>query len=57
MKAVHHPGIHLGPINIDWDSLIVPLGTILMVVVIYFLAGGEAGMVPTSGLIDHNQAP
>ena len=56
MKAVHHPGLHLGPINIDWDSLIVPLGTILMVVVIYFLAGGEAGMVPASGLIHHNLA-
>ena len=57
MKAVHHPGIHFGEFDIDWESLIVPLGAILMIAVILFLAGGEAGVVPVSGLIDVNLAP
>ena len=52
MKAAHHPGIHFGPINVDWSALIVPLGTILMLVVARLFFAGGAGAVETSVLMN-----
>ena len=57
METVHHPGIHFGPIDVDWGALVVPLGALLLIVVASLLPGGAADIAPVSGIIDSNLAP
>jgi hypothetical protein len=51
--APHHPGLHLGPIDIEWGSLFV----VLMVIVLAYLVAGAPLEVSAPTLVDPNLAP
>ena len=53
----HHPGLHLGPIEIEWNSLVVPLVTLAMILVVAFLASAPPVEVPIWPFVDPSLAP
>ncbi len=55
--APHHPGIHLGPIDIEWGSLVIALFVVLMVIVTAYLFAGAPLEVSAPTLVDPNLAP
>ncbi len=53
----HHPGLHLGPIDIEWGSLVVPLVTLAMFIVLAYLLANPPLEFPATTLVDPNLAP
>ena len=53
----HHPGLHLGPIEIEWCSLVIPLGTLALILVASYMTTAPAVDVPIRLLVDPNLAP